>query len=103
MGRKDLNGKKGTVMSWMEDKGRYNVKCEEGGEVVAIRPINLMEIEYTKTTTREVTEAERLVSDSLVSAQRLIGATIRPCPSKPRSWLAPSPASPQMRPSSSPA
>ena len=37
----DLNGKKGTVEVYLEDRGRYNVKVAETGEVIAVKPGNI--------------------------------------------------------------
>jgi tetratricopeptide (TPR) repeat protein len=39
--RPELNGAFGKVISWSDDRGRYGVRLEQGGEQVALKPANL--------------------------------------------------------------
>ncbi|KAJ1457508.1 hypothetical protein M885DRAFT_586701 [Pelagophyceae sp. CCMP2097] len=43
LSRADLNGKRGVALSWDDDKGRYNVKLDDGS-VIALKPGNVLEI-----------------------------------------------------------
>jgi len=64
-GRADLNGKRGRIQDWMEDRGRFNVQVEENGEVIAVKPSNLLRIRLGM--------AKRCVGEGLSSAQTIVG------------------------------
>jgi len=69
-GRADLNGLKANVVEWMEERGRYNIKIENTGEIVAIKPANLLTIEAPN-------EAEVLAGQGGVAAQSITGAVVK--------------------------
>jgi len=76
--RADLNGLRGTVMNWLADRRRYNVRVDSG-EIIAVKPSNLLEIETVVTNEEfwdDVTEGERLVKEGGHATQRLTGATV---------------------------
>ena len=76
--RRDLNGTRGTIVQWFFDRKRYNVRTDKG-EVIAVRPQNLLEVE-TVVKNEEVwdepTEAEQLVAEGFLQAQRLNGSIV---------------------------
>ena len=41
VGRKDLNGKFGKVVEYLEERLRYNVRCVDSNEIVAVKKTNL--------------------------------------------------------------
>lgn len=43
-GRSDLNGQKAVVDTFLEDRGRYNVKIAASGEMIAVKPGNIKTI-----------------------------------------------------------
>ena len=40
-GRADLNEKTGTIVSFLEDRGRFNVRTQHSNEVIAVKPTNI--------------------------------------------------------------
>ena len=54
------------MVEWMEERGRYNIKIENTGEIVAIKPANLLTIEAPN-------EAEVLAGQGGVAAQSITG------------------------------
>jgi len=65
--RNDLNGKKGTVIVYIEDRQRYNVKIDATGEVVAVKPGNIKTI---KSVAYQIAPEQALDEDvRLVAAQ----------------------------------
>jgi len=42
--RRDLNGQQGTVVVYLGDRQRYNVKIDATGEVIAVKPGNIKTI-----------------------------------------------------------
>jgi len=76
--RSDLNGERGTILDWLDSRQRYNVKVDNG-EVIAVKPSNLSEIETVvknETFWDDPTEGEKLVAEGFMAAQRLSGATV---------------------------
>ena len=57
--RHDLNGSQGTVVVYLENSGRYNVKINATGEVIAVKPGNIKTIKSAPWPSKAATEEKR--------------------------------------------
>eukprot|EP00658_Telonema_sp_P-2_P027463 TRINITY_DN21205_c0_g1_i1.p1 TRINITY_DN21205_c0_g1~~TRINITY_DN21205_c0_g1_i1.p1 ORF type:complete len:292 (-),score=86.96 TRINITY_DN21205_c0_g1_i1:338-1213(-) len=50
-GKKELNGREGTVLVYLQDRERYSVRVDDTGETVAIKPCNLTLVKKAEPST----------------------------------------------------
>ncbi|CAJ1435631.1 unnamed protein product [Effrenium voratum] len=57
-GAKELNGRVGRIVAYVEETQRFGVKLDDGSENKAVRPANLRRVDQDDGETRAILEAQ---------------------------------------------